>query len=219
MNGINKEWIKTLVSSMVKPLRVGKISNKEADGINHSMNNLYPDGEANKFRMTQPFGVVSNVPKGITGFFQSLFGSGYENVILGLIHHDRPIVNNVGEVVFYSTDSSGKQIKTTITLTNDGKLVINCPSELQVVCTKATVTAPDVIVNSENATLNASVKTVINSPLVEVGGGALEKIINGETFMTLYNAHTHAGNLGYPTSPPNTPMTAAQLSAKVKAAK
>lgn len=219
MQNMNKEWIKSLVYSLVKPLRSGKITDKEADGINHSMNNLYPDGEANKFRMTSPFGFVSNVPKGVTGFFQSLFGSGYENILLGLIHHDRPIVNNVGEVVLYSTNESGQQVETKITLTNDGKLVINCSSEMTIECTTATVTAPEVNVNSETATVTATTSAAIVSPLVEIGDGALEKILNGETFQTWFNNHTHIGNLGYPTSKPNEQSIPAHLSAKVKGAK
>lgn len=198
-------WLRQFVLSIVKPLRSGKTFDKESDNINQGMDSVYPDGYANKFRMTSPFGLISNLPKGITGFFNGLYGSGYENILTSLLHHDRPIVNNIGEVVLYSTDSSGKQIQTKITLTNDGKLVINCPSEIQVVCT--------------NATINASVKTVINSPLVEVGGGALEKVLNGETFQTFFNQHTHVGNLGYPTSAPNVLSTATELSQKVKAAK
>ena len=62
-------------------------------------------------------------------------------------------------------------------------------------------------------------KIQIFSDNVEIGKAALEKIVNGETFQTLFNAHTHTGNLGIPTGPPLIPMDATHLSAKVKAAK
>ena len=54
---------------------------------------------------------------------------------------------------------------------------------------------------------------------IEIGKELLEKIVNGETFKTLYNAHKHTGNSGVPTGPPITEMGDAHLSSKVKAAK
>ena len=45
---------------------------------------------------------------------------------------------------------------------------------------------------------------------IELGKGAAEKLVLGDTFMSLFNAHTHVGNLGAPTSPPVVPMTPAQ---------
>jgi hypothetical protein len=49
---------------------------------------------------------------------------------------------------------------------------------------------------------------------IELGKGAAEKVILGNTFMSLFNSHTHVGNLGAPTSPPTTPMTPSHLSQK-----
>jgi len=61
---------------------------------------------------------------------------------------------------------------------------------------------------------------VVESPNVEIGLGALEKIVNGETFLSLFNAHTHLGNLAVPTGPPIVPMVdAVNLSQVVKGAK
>ena len=55
---------------------------------------------------------------------------------------------------------------------------------------------------------------------VEIGAGFLEKTVNGETFKTFFNAHTHNGNLSIPTGPPILPMTdIPHLSLRVKAAK
>ena len=202
---IDIEWLRQFILSVVKPLRSGKTVDTDASNTNAGLDNLIRSGYAPKFRIASAFGMIAKLPASITAFYNSLEASGHENILIAQFHHDRPTVNNIGEVVFYSSDSSGGQIKTTITLTNDGKLVINCPSELQIICT--------------NANINASTKAVVSSPLVEIGSGALEKILNGETFQTLFNTHTHSGNLGYPTSPPNTLSTAAELSQKVKAAK
>lgn len=65
-----------------------------------------------------------------------------------------------------------------------------------------------------------SSKVVVNSPTVEIGQGALEAIINGETFQALFNAHTHTGGFVSPTSPPVAPMVpGVHTSLSVKAAK
>ncbi len=52
---------------------------------------------------------------------------------------------------------------------------------------------------------------------VELGTGAGEALIKGQSFMSLFNTHTHIAPLG-PTSPPMVPMTPGQLSMKVKTA-
>lgn len=44
---------------------------------------------------------------------------------------------------------------------------------------------------------------------------ATENLVLGLAFLTLYNAHTHLGNLGAQTGVPSVPMTAAQLASKV----
>ena len=50
---------------------------------------------------------------------------------------------------------------------------------------------------------------------IELGKGAAEKLVLGDSFLSLYNAHTHIGNMGAPTSPPVVPMTpVAHLSGK-----
>jgi hypothetical protein len=49
---------------------------------------------------------------------------------------------------------------------------------------------------------------------IELGKGAQELSVLGNSFMTLFNNHTHVGNLGAPTSIPISPMTNAQLSQK-----
>jgi len=58
----------------------------------------------------------------------------------------------------------------------------------------------------------------IFSDNVEIGKTALEKILNGETFQTRYNAHTQIGNLGVPTGVPIIPSPPGDLSGVVKGA-
>jgi len=54
---------------------------------------------------------------------------------------------------------------------------------------------------------------------LELGNGTLEKIVNGESFKTLFNMHQHLGNLGVPTGVPITLLTDdPHLSTVVKAA-
>jgi hypothetical protein len=65
-------------------------------------------------------------------------------------------------------------------------------------------------------TVTTSNKVVVDSPNIELGTGALEAVIKGETFQRLFNAHTHVGNLGAPTSPPSVPLTGSELSQVTK---
>ena len=67
--------------------------------------------------------------------------------------------------------------------------------------------------------ITAAAKVVVKTAAVELGDGALEKVVNGETFQAYFNGHKHTGNLGAPTSGPIIPMDSSHLSAVVKAAK
>lgn len=51
--------------------------------------------------------------------------------------------------------------------------------------------------------------------ILEIGSG-LEPMVLGATFMAYFNTHVHATAAAGPPSPPALPMTAAQLSVKVK---
>ena len=82
-----------------------------------------------------------------------------------------------------------------IVLNNDGTIIITTYKQ-------ATVISPSVVIDAANT--------------IELGKGATEKLVLGDSFMALFNAHTHIGNLGAPTTPPVLPMTPAQLSQKPK---
>lgn len=81
------------------------------------------------------------------------------------------------------------------------------------------VSAVEVEVTAPTAHIIAATKVDVDSPLVELGNGTLEKILNGETFQTRFNAHKHLGNMGVPTGAPIVPSPAGDLSSVVKGAK
>lgn len=186
---LDKGWLRSFILSVVKPMKSGKHLSQDADN-NASMDNLFPEGVDDKFRLSAPFGFISGIPKGVTGFYEALFGSAHENIVTAWLHAKRPQPSGPGETILYSTDSSGASIKVKLTLGSDGTLTISSP-----------------------------VKTIVQAPLIELGSSGLEKILNGETFQTYFNQHTHIGNLGYETSPPKTPSDTSHLSTVVKAAK
>lgn len=57
---------------------------------------------------------------------------------------------------------------------------------------KVTVTAPNVLID--------------HTDTIELGEGATERLVLGDSFLKLFNTHTHIGNMGVPTSPPTRPM-------------
>jgi len=83
-----------------------------------------------------------------------------------------------------------------ITFTHSAKFIINSTDNTEINC-------KDAIINCENMMVN-------HSSSIELGQGASEKLVLGDSFLKLFNQHTHIGNLGAPTSPPIVPMTPAQ---------
>ncbi|RYZ79584.1 MAG: hypothetical protein EOP06_26920 [Proteobacteria bacterium] len=204
--------LRSMVLSIVKPLKSGKAV--EQSGAKATLDNLNPSGSDNRFTLTSPFGFISKMPKGVTAFYQELFGSGFEPIALAFLHALRPEPLGVGESILYSTDSTGKTVKIKITLGNDGKLVIDAAGEISI-----TSTANVSVQAGGDVTVKGASKALVSAANVEIGEGALEKIVAGETFMSFFNEHTHQDGMGLPTTPPMVPMEAAQLSATVKAAK
>lgn len=60
-------------------------------------------------------------------------------------------------------------------------------------------------------------QVVLDASQVALGSAAAEPLVKGQTFLTLYNSHTHATGVG-PSGPPIPPATPAILSTKVKTA-
>jgi phage baseplate assembly protein V len=73
-----------------------------------------------------------------------------------------------------------------------------------------------VSIETKTANVTASTEAVIEAPAVKLGASAAEAVIKGNTFQSLFNAHTHNGNLGAPTGPPIVPLNGSELSTKVK---
>lgn len=66
-----------------------------------------------------------------------------------------------------------------------------------------------------NRVHSAANHTLTGGGNIKIGSaGASEPLVLGNAFKTLYNAHTHIGNLGVPTGVPISPMSATQLSSK-----
>lgn len=188
---MDKTGLRNFILTIVKPLMSGKLVNQNRDGRSDLDNTASgdPDELSPGYRHTSPFGLIAGVPRGVSSFYQALFGSGHEGIILGFFHKLRP-TPTTGQTIVYSTTPDGNTISVTIYLNPDGTLVITAPTKVTVV-----------------------------SPLVDIGDAALEKVLNGETFQTRFNNHQHLGNLGVPTGTPIVQSPAGDLSAKVKAAK
>jgi len=73
------------------------------------------------------------------------------------------------------------------------------------------------ITTAGNTTIKSSGNIVLDhGGNLDLGQGGLQKTMLGESFMDLFNRHTHTGNLGSPTSAPNQPMGDPELSDTVK---
>lgn len=71
-------------------------------------------------------------------------------------------------------------------------------------------------INIEGNSTMKSPKIHLNSPTVHLGENAIEQVIKGNTFQTLFNAHTHIGNFGAPTSQPIVQLSGSELSQVTK---
>ena len=92
--------------------------------------------------------------------------------------------------------------KSKIELLDDGTLNVTQANNINIKTDK------DVNVKCENLIID-------HAKSVELGKGATEHIILGDTFMNqVFNTHVHIGNMGAPTSAPIVPMTSSALSQK-----
>jgi uncharacterized protein involved in type VI secretion and phage assembly len=60
----------------------------------------------------------------------------------------------------------------------------------------------------------SSGEVVVTAETLKLGANAAEKLVLGDSFMQMFNSHTHPTGVG-PSGPPAQPMTSAQLSTKV----
>ncbi|MBY0371472.1 phage baseplate assembly protein V [bacterium] len=77
----------------------------------------------------------------------------------------------------------------------------------------------EIVIESGSIRIHANSVKVEAAASLELGAGASEALVKGQSFMALFNAHTHVcSGPGGSSSPPATPMTPAQLSTIVKTA-
>jgi len=128
-----------------------------------------------------------------------------------------------GAVKIFFTEEKGVMIdyqKTQINIKNDKSILVQTASgksKIEILDTGiVNIKQADMINVETEKDVNIIAKKVIidHSDTIELGKGATEKVVLGNKFMTLFNSHTHTGNLGAPTSPPISAMTPAQLSQK-----
>jgi len=88
-----------------------------------------------------------------------------------------------------------------VELTNSGNITINVEKTATIKCKDAKIHA------SKSIHLDCSKYSSI-----KLGSNVTDSIILGEKFLAFFNAHSHIGNVGYPTSPPITVATPVLLS-------
>ncbi len=106
--------------------------------------------------------------------------------------------------IIFEDGTSIKYDKASSTLTADvkGDINISSATNINVTCDK------DVTIKATSAKIEAD--------KVEIGSGAIESTILGETFKKYFDGHVHTGNLGAPTGPPTPTMPSSCLSTVVK---
>lgn len=102
-----------------------------------------------------------------------------------------------------------KDDNTTITITKDGNITINNKGNIDLtndgnitIDNKGSISA-----TGEEVTIKGNSNVKIDSSQIEIGTGALESLVKTDTFIALFNAHTHTSSApSSPTSPPVTPL-------------
>lgn len=198
--------IKRLVLQWVQPLSSGIIDAIVTAGA--KLKDVSGFGSGDTFGLTFPYGMVAKPIQGVLGYFLQLQGSALAPVIVAYLDKNRPVPSAAGEVIFYCLNADGTEVPVKLTLGVDGKFRLDATTESKVISpkflveadTQVKVTCDDVIFDGASTKLGSS--------------GSSEPLILGNIFKTFYNAHTHTGNLGGPTSPPLIPMSSLHVSTK-----
>jgi len=103
------------------------------------------------------------------------------------------IINANGDSIVMLNDGN-------ITFTHSAQFTINSGANTEINCEDALINCKNMVVNHASS--------------IELGEGATEPLVLGNLMTTLFNTHTHVGNLGAPTSPPMKPMSPNELSKK-----
>lgn len=205
------EDLKRAVLQFIQPLSRGEINKTESDNI--KMTGLIPEGTKENFTNGTLYGISSKVPKGVFGFFQNLFGSHDSPIIIAHLDSLKPKATKDGQIIFYCRKPDGTTFPVSMDFDPDGKLNINTSEEVNIITKKA-------YVKSETTLIDSTTKIQLKCDDVEVGGSGFEKVVNGETYLTFYNEHSHMDFFGLPVQPPMVPMVEGDhLSSQVKAGK
>jgi hypothetical protein len=108
--------------------------------------------------------------------------------------------------------------KNNINIIGDAKLNVTIKGDTTVTTSGKTLVKTSATTDIESGgaiTIKSGASVTINhASSISLGAGAAQSLVLGEKFMALFNKHTHTGNLGSPTSPPNQKMTPGELSQK-----
>jgi hypothetical protein len=108
--------------------------------------------------------------------------------------------------IFY-TPSIGMKItmqESNITINADKSITIEHADSKSII----ELNGSNIAIVSQEQVKVTSPKTVIDSPVIELGEGAAEALIKGDTFKAFFDAHTHPG----PNTPPTVPIPSGVLS-------
>jgi hypothetical protein len=81
-----------------------------------------------------------------------------------------------------------------ITFTHSAKFIINSTDNTEINC-------KDAVIKCQTADITASTKAIVDSPKIELGRGATEAVIKGDTFAQIFDNHIHPTPAG-PSSKP-----------------
>lgn len=108
---------------------------------------------------------------------------------------------------------------TKISLADDGSITIDIAKDNTVTVQgdeAITINGKETVTTTGDRKHTAANHTIDSSGNIKIGSdGAAENLVLGIQFQTLYNAHTHIGNLGVPSGVPMTPMGSTELASKV----
>jgi len=101
---------------------------------------------------------------------------------------------------------------------NTSKATVNATTSADITSPETTVTATtEATITTATATINATTKVDILSPMVNLGIGAVNALINSTTFQQLFNDHKHIDSSTNETSAPTSSFGPTHLSTTVKA--
>lgn len=104
------------------------------------------------------------------------------------------IVNANGDSIVMLNDGN-------ITFTHTAKLIINTNDNTE-------INAKNTIIKCQTADITASNKAIIDSPNIELGRGAIESVIKGDTFAKIFDNHIHPT----PSGPSSRPVQSMKIS-------